>query len=773
MVTRDQEPEKRATDTLADLEALPDALKSRRAWVVWKEQSRNGKPTKVPYAPVTGRRARTNDPSTWTSLATARRHLARYDGLGIVLGNGLVGVDLDHCRDPKTGDVEPWAWDVVATLDSYTEVSPSGTGLHVLLLGGLPAEAGNGKRKGRIELYAKGRYFTVTGLHVEGTPVELNERSEALAAWYSEALGEGEEAHDPPDAKTVEASVATPGAEALSDEDLLAKAQAARNGAAFARLWSGDTSGHTSASEADEALCCHLAFWTGNDPARIDRLFRQSGLMRPKWDRADYRERTITAAVAGTTETYTPRPRVEVKQAGKEYDPRVDEALKEPTDSANGTLIAALYGDRLRWDRDRERWLVWGDHWWVQDKGEAPLRLAMDAAKFRFRHAWDLPDETEAKHAMQWALASRQHHRLIAALQIAKALAPIEDKGAWDTSPSLLGVANGVVDLRTGELLPGDREQRITRHLDLAFDATACCPRWERLVLEVCDEREGLANFVRIAAGYSLTGETSEQCLFVLHGRGSTGKSTLLAHLTSVIGPYARTASFEAFADPPGHSESLAVLDGGRFVTCAETRENTRLNEQRLKVLAHGNDRIAASFKYGHEFRFTSCAKLWLALNHKPRVQDDSTGFWRSVRLIPFDRVFDPQAEPDLDETLDAEAAGILAWLVRAARDWYSAGLPKVAEVLDATQAWEREANPLGEWLEDRCVEGEEYQTVRVDLWESYLDWCEEARIPQRERLSERAFSRRCTTRWGAAERKHEGRWYRGVGLRDLGPERM
>jgi putative DNA primase/helicase len=446
----------------------------------------------------------------------------------------------------------------------------------------------------------------------------------------------------------------------------------------------------------------------------------------------------------------------------------VAEGLAEPTDAGNAVLIAALYGDRLRFDHPRQRWLLWRGHWWSEDVDGAVQRLALDAAHYRYTKAWDLPEEAQ-KDAIRWAVNSRQNHRLSAALSVAKVLPPLADAGEWDTEPHLLGVVNGVVDLRTGALLEGDPGQRITRHVPLVYDANAACPRWQRFVLEVCDGREDLAEYMRLAAGYSITAETSEQCLFVCHGRGSTGKSTLLGRIAEISGPYGRTASFEAFADPPGHLESLAVLAGARFVTSSETREHVRLNEQRLKVLSHGNDRMAAAVKYGHEFEFTPCCKLWLGLNHRPRVQDDSTGFWRSVRLVPFEREFSPLTDPSLKATLQAELPGILAWAVRGARDWYRHGLPQVAEVQTATEVWRAESDPLAEWLETACVERAEARTPFADLWESYLDWTERQRLPVKERLSRLSVGKRLTDRFGKSHLvKMEGkpvRFYTGLGL--------
>jgi len=476
-------------------------------------------------------------------------------------------------------------------------------------------------------------------------------------------------------------------------------------------------------------------------------------------------------ALADNCEAYTPpATAATVTTDAAALTDEVLSALRDPTDSGNAALLVALHGDDLRFDHQRQRWLVWQGHWWADDGDGEVLRRAHDAARFRYRMIWDLFAEEEGlKGAVKAALKAKEHYKLTAALAIAKVLRPVADASPWDVHPHLLGVENGVVDLRTGDLSAGDRDQRITQHIPVSFDPAAECPRWERFIREIADDRDDLAEYMRLAIGYSVTGETREQCLFVAHGRGATGKSTLTAALLSLAGPYGRAASFEAFADPPGHLESLAVLAGRRIVTAGETRENTRLNEQRLKSLSHGNDTLAAAFKHGHEFTFTPVCKLWLCLNHKPRVNDDSTGFWRSVRLLPFDRVFDPAAEPDLADTLAAERAGILAWVVRAACDWYAHGLQAVASVQTATAAWERQENPLLDWVEAALVLGDDCETSTGDLWSSYCRWAEGENLSDKERLTRRSFANRLTLRFGESTPVRRSgklvRVYKGVGI--------
>src|SRR5215204_2145608 len=281
---------------------VADALNMRdlRQWLCWRSEEREGKPTKIPYSPITGGGASSTTPETWAGYEEAVRACKEegYTGVGFVFTSedDLCGVDLDGCLDPLTEEIEPWAWTIIEELDSYTEISPSGTGVHILVRAALP-EGRN--RKGRFEAYDRSRYFTVTGDHLAGTPQTIEVRQEALQSVVRRVFGE-----ESSNGHTKPVAAPDPLRNDLTDGEVIQKALAASNGVRFSRLWNGDTSGYGSHSEADLALCGMLAFWTGGDAARIDSLFRQSGLYRKKWDRTDYRNRTITEALSGKTEFY-------------------------------------------------------------------------------------------------------------------------------------------------------------------------------------------------------------------------------------------------------------------------------------------------------------------------------------------------------------------------------------------------------------------------------------------------------------------------------------
>ncbi|MGI8475504.1 MAG: hypothetical protein ACR2OO_03925 [Thermomicrobiales bacterium] len=282
-------------------DAIPDALRSIPQWVGWrwKHVPDRRKPwTKPPVDPRTGRAASVNDPSTWGAFAEALSAMERFrlPGVGLVLtaNLGLVGGDGDGCGDQETGVPDADAAGVLADVATYAERSPSGTGFRFFAWGDLPARVGDGARHGRHELYRAGRFLTLTGHRFPFAPATVEARGPELSALCDRLIPERGPAATAAPSPVIRAASGA----GDSDAETVRRAMAARNGAAFAALFvSGDTAAHGGDdSRADEALCCHLAFWT-RDPSQIDRLFRRSGLMRAKWERADYRARTIDRAL--------------------------------------------------------------------------------------------------------------------------------------------------------------------------------------------------------------------------------------------------------------------------------------------------------------------------------------------------------------------------------------------------------------------------------------------------------------------------------------------
>ncbi len=280
---------------------IPSELKALPQWVLWRYEERGGKPTKPPFQ-ANGEYADSTDPRTWTTFdkALAAFQLGGFDGIGFVLTRdvGMVGFDLDGCVDDD-GNLQSWAKAIVDRLETYCEISPSGHGLRLLAYGKLPPA---GRKAGPFECYSEGRYLTFTG-NVLGVSKPIASRQDAIDAIHREQFLR---VYEPKSPKTGKATMPYN----LDDAALLQKAMSAKNSEAFRRLWEGDTSGYPSHSEADLALCSHLGFWTGDDAGRMDTLFRQSSLFRPKWDerhgKETYGQMTIRKVLAGLKDTYAP-----------------------------------------------------------------------------------------------------------------------------------------------------------------------------------------------------------------------------------------------------------------------------------------------------------------------------------------------------------------------------------------------------------------------------------------------------------------------------------
>ena len=287
----------------------PKELTDRKQWVNWRliPDKVGGKDKKMPYNPVTGKNAASNNPATWTDYAIAADAVERYgfSGVGFMFSkdDDFVGVDIDHCYDPKTKTFNDIAKSIIARQPTYMEFSPSGTGVHLFFKGKMPGN-GNKNTKTGVEMYEHTRYFTMTGNKLDGATETIAVDNGTLK-WIHETYIRSPKKQKKKAKKNA--------AVQLSDDDLLELARNAENGEAFEKLWNGNWhDDYVSQSEADMALCCKLAFWTGKNKEQMDRLFRQSGLFREKWDArhhasgATYGEETLAKACDITEDVYAP-----------------------------------------------------------------------------------------------------------------------------------------------------------------------------------------------------------------------------------------------------------------------------------------------------------------------------------------------------------------------------------------------------------------------------------------------------------------------------------
>lgn len=439
------------------------------------------------------------------------------------------------------------------------------------------------------------------------------------------------------------------------------------------------------------------------------------------------------------------------------------------TDTGQAEYFAHLYGERLRYDHSRKYWLIYQTHWWVEDLDGEVIRRAKRAARKRYQAAVQIEDLKQRDAEATFAIKNESRSKIDAVLALAQAEIPLADKGqGWDADPWFLGVNNGVVDLTTGELRDGKPEDRITKHVPLNFDPKAKCERWHRFISEIMGGNLELIDYLHRAIGYSLTGSNPEQCLFFLWGKGANGKTVFTNLLRFILGPYGWNANFSLLEwnRNKTSTDDLANIEGRRVVTSSETSDSRRLNEARIKALT-GGDSITARHLYQSEREYRPVAKFWLATNHLPIVGDDSYGFWRRVRLIPFTVTFaGDKDDRNLEEALKKEAQGILAWAVEGCFAYQEKGLEPPDVVKAATERYRQDSDPLSDFINERCEENGEVRAR--DLYKAYTAWAEGQGMKPKETLSGTKFGRLMSDRYNK-ETTMYGKKYCGISLRGNG----
>ena len=418
------------------------------------------------------------------------------------------------------------------------------------------------------------------------------------------------------------------------------------------------------------------------------------------------------------------------------------------TDLGNAARLVHRHGRNLRYCWLWRKWLVWDGKRWVKDDTGEVYRLAKDTVASIYEEAAAALDDEDRKALAKHAMRSEAGARIKEMVDLARSDVPVMPD-ELDASPDLLNTERGTIELRTGELREHRRQDLITKLAPVEYRPDATAGAWDAFLERVLPGEE-LRGFVQRASGYSATGDTSEQCMFINHGGGANGKSTFQEAIAAALGDYAMRAPTEMLLTKRsgGIPNDIARLKGSRFVASSETEEGRRLAESLIKDLT-GQDTVTARFLWAELFEFTPTHKLWLSTNHKPEIRGTDNAIWRRIRLIPW-TVTIPPAEQDkqLSTRLRGELPGILAWIVRGCLEWRREGLRAPDEVRRATGAYRAEMDVLAGFLAECCELDTGHWEYAKDLYECYKRWCDEngeRPEPQRKfggRLGERGFHR-------------------------------
>lgn len=758
---------------------VPNELKAMKRWVCFKiEGIENGKKTKRPYNAMSGNFARVNDELTWSTFNIALTGCLKFncDGLGFVLGDGIFGVDLDRHDDKMSqNEFDSLAQEFINTLDSYTEYSQSGQGIHIICKGCLPEGA---RRKGCVEMYDSNRFFAFTGNAIRNIPINdrQNEIKPLWEKYVKTIVIEREERHISTNLPILH----------LSDEEIIQTAINSSNGGVFYDYYKNGNININGGdhSAADLAFCNMLAFWTNGDKMQMDRIFRNSALMRDKWDEyrgeKTYGNKTIDMALSQVTngyvkfdvekENFTIKNKVigptvitaeneivpieNLMNLDKNGEPifRIKKNFKHYSynDTGNALRFYDYFGDLFKYNVTDKIFMFWTGKTWIKDSTNIIRKYANKLIEILKDEECKLQEQIAEERSLGRADEAKQLENVLSVCQ--KNTSRIANKAGKDAMLSefqslydvgvessvfnqddfLLNTESGIVDLETGEIQPYDRKKLISKNTNTAVSYEEP-ETWIKFLMSVFNkgniaETQELIDSLQTCLGYSLSGSTKEQVMFLLYGSGSNGKSTLTETIAKILGDYGENVASSVLMQQKNANSSatysIAKLQTARFVETGETDDGGKLAEAQVKILT-GGDSIAAQFKYGHEFSFKPKFKIWMSTNNKPIIRGTDLGIWRRLFLFPFENTFTgAQKDKDLPLKLEAEKDKILGWCIKGFLKYQELGdLVRPKSVEKAIEEYKEEMDVITQFLKKECVVSEKSKVDCKLLYSAYKEW--------------------------------------------------
>jgi putative DNA primase/helicase len=767
--------------TFSPISVVPDNIPEvlRRRCCVWKAEfdldsegkpklKPNGKPCikKAPLGPNGGYNISVHKVQDWAPFERCVEALetGRYSGIGMLMqaNSGLVGIDLDGVNELRKKHVGfDFLWARAMRDGVYAERSPSNSGARLFVRGTLPKK---GYKVGGIELYAAERHLTLTGQTLWSGEVKE-------AQWFVDGLldiiGANGTASD---SVVAGANSGTGKAESQMVEELAVWAMQCHS-----RLWEGrwaDSPGelggtvYPSQSEADMALIGILSRESvkrglakpDDIAATVLAAFQQSALYRPEKQR-QVEQYALPKAITSALESVS-------NVSGDST--AVSFATSEPGDITAGKLYADFTRNKLLYVAQAGRWLLWDEIRWQWCSCGEEVDAAKRIAERSLQWAASLCASDADRHKRRMAFAMRLQNlpRLEAMIELAKSETgmTVGHMTELDSDPWLIGVRNGVVNLKGGTLLAADPAMRITRQLAAGFDREAGCPRWLEFLDQIFGGDQDTISFLQRALGYTLGGSTTEEVLFICYGFGANGKSVFGNVVATIIGDYGQVAPPSLLTlrrdGDSGPRNDIARLCGARHLSINELQQGDRLDEQVVKMLA-GREMLSARFLHKEFFDFWPTAKAWLRTNHRPIITGEDDGIWRRIMLIPFRRKFaESERDPWLEQRLLEERDGILAWMVEGCLQWQRVGLKPSQLVRGESGAYRKESDLMGEFLSDKTDIDPGSRIEQLALYRQYRQWCEDRGVRPSSKAS---LSRKFSERGFSEARSNGSRYYAGL----------
>lgn len=763
-----------------DMEFIPQELKTYKQWVVHNS-------SKQPIDPRNGRRLTWTKSVYWMDYEAARSAVesGRAAGVGFVLTDDdpYTIIDLDGLRNPETGVLDDAAKQIIAEMNSFTEVSLSGTGLHVIIRGKSPDGAMKkirldhvpltSKKSPGLEVYSNKRYFALTGKHLSGTPEEIHDRQDELNAMLEHfkmicqvvTPTNVDQRPKPRPSQSDRTQIIERARRYLSKIPGAVSGQDGHNQtfvAALKVILGFDLSREESWNIISEWNQTCDPPWSDEELwHKIDDVLKSDGERGRLLNENGHQNEFVNVNVQNS-----PIPKNSISSYGdlkKKTNQHELEAAKRFSIEHGQSVFYVhawkhwIYWDGQRWNRD--------DCGYIESLAKRTVeRILLEAA------------QTANKNAVNYALRMASARGIAAILKLAESSLPI-DYQKLDSNQWLLNCSNGTIDLRTGELNPHSPRDLITKLCPIEYDPSANKTVWNKFLKSLFDSQEDI-EFLRRLIGYCLTGDVSEQSIVILWGDGSNGKSVFVEALLGTFGrDFSMTAAPELLLESNSnrHPTEQADLFGQRLVVASETDSGRRLAEATVKTLT-GGDRIRARRMREDFWEFNPTHKIMLLTNHKPRVIGTDHGIWRRLRLIPFEKRFwDPdkgesglpelKADKRLSDKLRECQAGILTWAVEGCLEWQKVGLGTSLSISRATEEYRNESDVMARFVEECCITQTGKKVQALVLREALNRFCDEN--------GDEMPSPKEAAKWleGKFKKKKSGCiWYQGIALKDSVP---
>ena len=647
-------------------ENVPTDMRVLPVWLNWKQEADAGgeKPKKIPYYADGKKRNGTLDsPSDRNRLVTFDEAMSVYQadreyymGPGVALGpvpdTSIILSGIDPDNSVREGQIAPPTQRVIDATGSYAEVSPSHTGVKIFGTGDIGREV-----TPDLEIYSRGRFFTVTGEKIQGD--------------HLADLTEG----------------------ATLARELLLKSR----------------TNHRSALAGDIV-----------QGSRNHSLYRIACALRGR----DVPKDTAWQALQDRNGRCVPP--LDLRELKQLFDSAWKRKPGFPlTDLGNAERLVAHHEAGIRY-LTGGGWYTFEGHRYVADRARKIVVLMGETARNILAEAAATSDPDRRKKLAAWAMQSESRTRIdnaitLAAPQVAE---PLEQ---YDDNPFLIGLQNGVYDLERDKFRAGRPDDRITCAMNVSFDAKAICPKWERFQLDIHKNDATLVAFKQRALGHSISGDVSEQKLYMGFGEGSNGKTTEQNVMLELAGDYGRKIAPETLMvrKSGAATNDIARLRGARFVATVEVEDGRQLAESLTKQLT-GKDKMTARFLYQENIEFKPTWKIWLATNHKPEITGTDFAIWRRIVLIPYEARFTGvNCDPRIEEKLLGERPGIFNWLVEGYRQWTALGLAPPDVVTGATADYKTDMDRIGNFLRECCKHGPSVKgsTAASKVYLVYANW--------------------------------------------------